>query len=638
MAPLPRMLYAPHRLSSLCVLLLTTAALWTGFSSPARAAAWLPSTQLSPTDGSNGSSIAMQPDGTAVVVWNQRVSPGSYVVASASRTPHGAWTPGSPISTPGAAANTVRLVPAPAGEFVATWLEAGTVMSATRRQTGTWSAPQALSTTTAGLSGLAVGPSGLVVAAWSTLDGVGTRVQTATRTPSGTWSAVDELSGLDVGPHTPAIAIDAADTVTIAWNRYDGTEQGVETTSRPSGGTWEPVTRISTPGEPAQAAQLAASATGALTAAWFATVGGDARIQVASRPNGGAWGAVDTVSSAGRNGSHPRLAPLPNGTTVLAWDDEDGTGNQIYTAVGSSSAWSPPAQLSPPGATASLTSLSAQHDGSARLTWSRTDGPYNQAELSTYTAASGWAEPLALKADGPSSEGTVASDASGNVGVAWRSGPSPSSSIAVTLFDATAPTTSDTVPVAAVSRPVPIGLPSIDPGGSQRVVTTYELIAANGARGSTRTYDAATPPILRNGERLAYRSVDDAGNVERERVSRPLRISLRFRAYSPKQLLLNKRHATLWMRCGEIDCNVRMSGVIYVGSRRIGRITLRHRRVLAGTKVIVRNPTTRRQRQRIRALVRTTGKPAYIRFRLTATAADQRSQRTVRVTLRTLDR
>ncbi len=64
-----------------------------------------------------------------------------------------------------------------------------------------------------------------------------------------------------------------------------------------------------------------------------------------------------------------------------------------------------------------------------------------------------------------------------------------------------------------------VTLTASDAGPSGLDTTTYEIVSASGTPGATKTYDPANKPVLGHGEKIRYRSVDAAGNVEADQTS-----------------------------------------------------------------------------------------------------------------------
>lgn len=103
-------------------------------------------------------------------------------------------------------------------------------------------------------------------------------------------------------------------------------------------------------------------------------------------------------------------------------------------------------------------------------------------------------------------------DNAGNAEVAGVSGP---------VVDEVAPVTTDDVPVVVPSAPVVVTLaPTDDLSGVER---TYYAVGVNPVVGlGSPVYNPLDRPVLAAGERIAYFSVDHAGNAEAPKVSAPV--------------------------------------------------------------------------------------------------------------------
>lgn len=105
-----------------------------------------------------------------------------------------------------------------------------------------------------------------------------------------------------------------------------------------------------------------------------------------------------------------------------------------------------------------------------------------------------------------------ATDAAGNLGAVATSRPAK--------LDAVAPTTVDDVRGTRSSTPQPVTLTATDAGGAG-IATTYYTVGATPATPTTASavYSATARPVLQDGERISYFSVDTAGNAEPVRTS-----------------------------------------------------------------------------------------------------------------------
>jgi hypothetical protein len=134
----------------------------------------------------------------------------------------------------------------------------------------------------------------------------------------------------------PAIAVDRTQRVHVLWptppDGKTGTPLALFYATSRDGRTFAPRVRITT-GAAAQHAQLAATADGALVAAWDEFVTGGRAIRVAvARPAGGPPTFV-TRAIEGATGNYPAIAATSNGA-IVAWTKTDaGAGAIAITRV-----------------------------------------------------------------------------------------------------------------------------------------------------------------------------------------------------------------------------------------------------------------------------------------------------------------
>ncbi|WP_049793305.1 choice-of-anchor J domain-containing protein [Conexibacter woesei] len=185
-----------------------------------------------------------------------------------------------------------------------------------------------------------------------------------------------------------------------------------------------------------------------------------------------------------------------------------------------------------PPAAPSLTGLSPASPGNVaepRATGTAEDYAtvriYGDSSCSGPVLGSGTAAQLAAggvafdaAADATTTPYATATDGSDNVSPCSAAG-------SAYFYDATAPTTTDDVPAQWQTAPIEVRLAAGDGSGSG-VAATYYTVGENPSVPTTASavYDDAAPPLLGNGERIRYFSVDVAGNAETPRTSEPARV------------------------------------------------------------------------------------------------------------------
>lgn len=236
------------------------------------------------------------------------------------------------------------------GNAVAAWLErVGTVCQAKwagRPFAGIWGPPQPLAPpeicSGTGLS-LAVNASGAAVVAWVQ----GSTVVAAVRPAGGSFSAPMTMgSGLS---DTPAVAINSAGTVAVAWLEHGfalGDPDPLKARVRPAGGGFGSVETLSATGA-AFAPSLVMDAAGNVTAAWAHRLTIDIfsglsefSVRTALRPAGGTFPAApdQTLDSwTSTTGSvleiAPDLAIDRDGRVTAVWVRENSGQRQVRSAA-----------------------------------------------------------------------------------------------------------------------------------------------------------------------------------------------------------------------------------------------------------------------------------------------------------------
>src|ERR1051325_6115370 len=83
---------------------------------------------------------------------------------------------------------------------------------------------------------VAIDPAGDAVAVWTRFNGTNTIIQSASRPAGGAWSAPLDLSAAGQNASSPQIAVDPAGNAVAVWTRSNGTNNIIQTASKPAGG------------------------------------------------------------------------------------------------------------------------------------------------------------------------------------------------------------------------------------------------------------------------------------------------------------------------------------------------------------------------------------------------------------------
>jgi len=172
---------------------------------------------------------------------------------------------------------------------------------------------------------------------WTRSDGTNTRIQYRIRAQNGTFGTLQTLSAAGQNASQPDIDADPAGNVVAVWTRSDGTNVRVEAASRPPGGPFGAVQVVSTAGQNADEPRVSVDDAGRAIAVWIRfDVGssGTGRVQAAVRPPAGTFGAPTTISSDGQVTFEPQLdtGPAADSNTAVIWTRSDGTNLRVQSS------------------------------------------------------------------------------------------------------------------------------------------------------------------------------------------------------------------------------------------------------------------------------------------------------------------
>lgn len=247
-----------------------------------------------------------------------------------------------------------------------------------------------------------------------------------------TWRPVTnlfaDLSAAGGSAFTPAIATDAGGNATVLWSRYDGTQDVVQASFRPVGGTWTAPVDVAG-GRMIFDPQLVVDAAGNATAIWRRVDADRSVVQTASSPAGGAWSApvdlsTDPSVNLGARPDVPQLAVNAAGAVTATWSRFEAIPGQPwkYTAQSSARAaggtWSAPVDLAPAANRPMTTDVTVDATGEATAVWSST----STVHAASRPAGGTWSAPVQLSAAAADrGNPRVVVDPAGTVTAIWGS-------------------------------------------------------------------------------------------------------------------------------------------------------------------------------------------------------------------------
>jgi hypothetical protein len=346
-----------------------------------------------PVDISAGESVnpqlAIDGNNNVISVWTRFDGTNLRIQSSASADSGSTWSAPVNLSAAGQDANLPQLAIDGNNNVIAVWQRSdGTktiIQSSTSADSGSsWSAPVNLSAAgqNAALPQLAIDGNNNVIAVWQRSDGTNTIIQSSTSADSGsTWSAPADISDAGGNAVNPQLAIDGNNNVIAVWRRFDGTNTRIQSsTSADSGSTWSTPLDLSDAGQDADQPQLAIDGNNNVIAVWQRSDGTNTIIQSStSADSGSSWSTRLDLSAAGQDAATPQLAIDGNNNVIAVWQRSDGTNTiiQSSTSADPASTWSTPIDLSAAGGAAINPQLAIDGNNNVIAVWTRFDGTSN---------------------------------------------------------------------------------------------------------------------------------------------------------------------------------------------------------------------------------------------------------------------
>jgi hypothetical protein len=300
--------------------------------------AWQAPGDLSPVEapGSVHSSLAVDVQGDAIVIWNRAEGPGGGPVQEAFRPAGGAWHAPVDVTQGSEWGDFSQAAFDKQGDALAMWQDP--LQSAFMPAGGRWQPPSTVGSELVARPGsdFAVDGRGDAVAVWdSWTEGfLSHRVaQAAFRPAGGEWQAPVNLSEEDSSedwrwePYEPRVAIDAQGDAVVVWSSGYGESGGVMSAFKSGSGAWQAPVDLSLPGTSDGGAQVAFDGQGNALTVWD---GEDGTVQSDSKPAGGVWQAPVDIG----HGVGPQVAFDERGDALAAWVGTDGIQTAGYVATG----------------------------------------------------------------------------------------------------------------------------------------------------------------------------------------------------------------------------------------------------------------------------------------------------------------
>ncbi|MFZ2113121.1 MAG: PKD domain-containing protein [Solirubrobacteraceae bacterium] len=430
---------------------LAVAAVTLAAAAPAQAAPqWLsPQTLSEPGKDASQQQVAFDQGGDAVAVWESSGGP-EPVIMAAARPAGGVFGAAQTLSDPSAFSMSPDVANDAQGDAVAVWLQFdganARVLAAYRPAGGPFGAPQTLSA--AGYEAreprVAMNAAGEAVIVWSLGSGLSEEAQAASASPGGIFGAAQDLTGFTAAASLPQVTLDSHGDAIAVWEGWDGSKIRIQEASRPAGGNFGAPEFLSPAGENAGTPRVAFDSGGNALAAWRFDGSPASTIQGDYRPVGSAFSAPQTVSTPSSTPAQaPQVAFDAQGDGVVAWQQSDGSEPRIYASVrtpGSSGSFDVPSTLDPGGQEAYEPSVAGDGLSGTIVSWKTFNGATNSTQAAVRPAGGSFGPASTVSATGPQeSTPALGIDAQGNGIAVWSRSSGPDYLLEAAGYDAAGP-------------------------------------------------------------------------------------------------------------------------------------------------------------------------------------------------------
>ena len=244
-------------------------------------------------------------------------------------------------------------------------------------------------------------------------------VQVAQRSFGGTWSPQTTIWSVTNGfistPKNVSASIGANNSASAAWLLGGSILIALRSTS----GTWQPPVRIAASGGGAAALVAKSDAQGNGVAAWSEFTAAGSVVEAVTWTASGSFSSVAQLSGLGQSEFLPDLAVNEAGTAVVVWLQATTFGGSSYQVESATrpagGSWSTATGVSPVIPQASAPRVALDGFGGATVIWEQGA----TVNASTRPVGGAWSSPTVIETSNLVGPDSVASDASGNVTVAW---------------------------------------------------------------------------------------------------------------------------------------------------------------------------------------------------------------------------
>jgi hypothetical protein len=287
-----------------------------------------------------GPQIAIDSEGNATAVW-YRSNGSNWIIQASTKLSGGSWQTPADLSDIGQDAEVPHIALDSEGNATVVWYRSNgsnwIIQASTKLSGGLWQhTPDDLSDTgpNAVVPQIAVDSSGNATAVWFRFNGSNWIIQASTKPSGGSWQHTpDDLSEAGHNASSPQVAVDAAGNAIAVWQRSNGTNTIIQASTKLSEGSWLATPDLSDTGQDAAVPQIAVDSDGNATAIWQRSNGSNTIIQTSTKAFSGSWTTPNDLSASGQNAQAPQIAVDAAGNATAVWQRSNGTNSLIQAST-----------------------------------------------------------------------------------------------------------------------------------------------------------------------------------------------------------------------------------------------------------------------------------------------------------------
>jgi len=305
-----------------------------------------------------------------------------------------------------------------------------------------WTAPVTISATGQDSENprVTVKSNGDAVAVWSRFDGSNEIVQSSQLPFGGSWTSAADVSSTGIDGLFARVVMNTSGQTVTVWANFDGVNYSIAASSLQFGGLWTMLFDASAPnpGENQKNPRVAIDQNGNAVAVWERDTGSSETIQASTIPFGGSPSAPMTISGSGSAFS-PAIDIDDGGNAIALWSEFNGTDAVIRSAqLPFGGNWSTPVDITAAGESGTLSQVKFDVNSNVVAIWSRYDSANAVIKGSTMLFGGGWSTPVNISDVSESSSHPVLGiDIGGNAIAVWDTASNKVQTSSYTFDDAT---------------------------------------------------------------------------------------------------------------------------------------------------------------------------------------------------------